>query len=413
MQLLTFLGTGRYSKTCYTWQEREKETAYIAEALCEFFKPESVRVFVTPEAQEMHGEQLKGCLKELDVEFVPIPSGKSETEIWEIFELVVNAVEPGSEVIFDITLGLRSIPLLVLLVSAFLQKARNVQIKGVYYGAFEVNRDRPPIFDMTPAIKLLDWLTATDKFLATGSSLELGQLLSTIQQDFYTNRSRQSNKTIKPTRLKSLGTTIQNISRSLELVRPMGLMEEAAKLQNIPVEELQTELGEFAKPFELLLSQIQEDYGQFALANSRQGDPKTVLKQQFLLLQWYGKKGLGTQGILLAREWIISALCIAQNIDYLDRNKRGLIERQLSLLSDWQREKGSDESVVDYAPSSISKTVEKVEDLAKFWSQLTEVRNDLAHTEMRVQSLAASRLDAYVKDELIQGIAALFPEWIE
>lgn len=413
MHLLTFLGTGNYSTTQYTWQGKDKETPYVAEALCEFFQPTSVRVFVTPEAREKHGSQLQERLSHLDFDFVAIPSGKSETEIWEIFDAVVSAVEPESEVLFDITHAFRSIPVLVLLASAFLQKARNVEIKGVYYGAYDFSTQKAPIFDITLAIKLLDWLTATDKFIATGSSLELGKLLSTIQKDFYTQTSGVSQSSEKPTRLKSVADRIQNISRSLELVRPMRLMEEAAKLQNLPMEQLQSQLGTFAKPFELLLNQIQRDYGQFALEESRKADPETVLKQQVSILRWYVEKGLDTQAILLAREWIISALCIAQKIDYLDRNKRGLIERQLSLMAEWQKEKGSEVSVMDYVPPSMVNAVANVEDLAKFWAQLTEVRNDLAHTEMRSQSLSATKLDAYVNEELTQKLRTLFPQWME
>lgn len=45
--------------------------------------------------------------------------------------------------------------------------------------------NRASIFDLTPAIKLLDWLTATDTFINTGSSQKLGQLLADIQIDFF------------------------------------------------------------------------------------------------------------------------------------------------------------------------------------------------------------------------------------
>lgn len=140
MQLLTVLGTGRYEKTCYTWQEKQVETRYVAHALCEFFQPDQVTVLVTTEAKEAHWNTLQETLgdrfKSTDV---LIPSGKVETEVWEIFDAVVNSVEPNAKVLFDITHAFRSIPLLVLLAAAFLQKARNVEIVGVYYGAFDAN----------------------------------------------------------------------------------------------------------------------------------------------------------------------------------------------------------------------------------------------------------------------------------
>jgi len=401
MQLITFIGTGRYETTLYTWQNKQVETPYVVEALCEFFQPEQVKVFVTLEAREHHWENLSNRLSErIPLTMVPIPSGKSETEIWEIFDAVVSAVEPGSKVLFDITHAFRSLPLLVLLAGAFLQKARNVEIKGVYYGAFEVNRLAPPIFDLTPAIKLLDWLTATDKFLATGSSLELGQLLSTIQQDFY-RQGKQKGAEIKPKQLRQLGDRIQAISRSLELIRPLDLMEEAAEIEKIPAEQLKTELGAFAKPFELLVERIQQDYGQFALPNSRQAAPDDVLQKKFLLLRWYVKKELGTQAILLAREWVVSALCIAEGIDYLDKSQRGEVEKQLGQMTG--ANSNLDQPIVSHVSSA--------QELSATWSKLTEYRNDIAHTQMRPTSISASKLQDYVNNELIPKLTSLFPQF--
>ncbi|NEO28568.1 MAG: TIGR02221 family CRISPR-associated protein, partial [Kamptonema sp. SIO4C4] len=44
MQLLTVLGTGKYTKTCYNWQDQQVETRYVAKALCDFFQPDQVTV---------------------------------------------------------------------------------------------------------------------------------------------------------------------------------------------------------------------------------------------------------------------------------------------------------------------------------------------------------------------------------
>lgn len=412
MQLLTFLGTGKYNTTCYTWQGREKETSFVAEALSEFFQPQQVKVFVTKEAREMYWEQLNNCLSErVQISPVSIPSGKSETEIWEIFEAVVNAVEPNSQVLFDITHAFRSIPLLVLLAAAFLQKARNVEIKGVYYGAFDVDRNRPPIFDLTPAIKLLDWLAATDKFLTTGSSIELGKLLSTIQHDFY-RQGKQKEAKIKPKLLQKLGVNIDSISRSLELIRPIDLMRESAKLQDIPPQQLQDELGAFAKPFELLLSQIQLDYGQFSVADSPETEPEIVLEKQFLLLKWYADKELGAQAILLAREWVVSALCIAQVTNYQNHKERDLIEKQLNLTVEWKKTKGSGISIADFTPPSILKAVKSVEELAATWSKLTAYRNDIAHPQVSPNPVSTATLRKYVKNKLISDLTTLFPQFV-
>ena len=87
VQLLTFLGTGKYQTTRYTWQEREIETPYVAKALCEFFQPDRVTVFVTSEAKDMHWESLKKELcSNLTLTEASIPFGQSEEDIWKIGE---------------------------------------------------------------------------------------------------------------------------------------------------------------------------------------------------------------------------------------------------------------------------------------------------------------------------------------
>lgn len=396
MQLLTVLGTGKYETTCYSWQGQQVETCYVTEALCEFFQPEKVVVLLTDEAKAMHWDGLKQKLGDrFPAVDVSIPSGKSEAEIWQIFDVVVDSVEPNSSVIFDITHAFRSIPLLVLLAAAFLQKARNAVIQGVYYGAKEANSKQAPIFDLTPAIKLLDWLTATDKFLSTGSAIELGQLLTHIQSDLHRQKAE-----VRPTRLSDLARKIQAISRSLELIRPLDLMQESAKLQKISTAALQDEVGVFAKPFELLFSQIQQDYGQFALPASDTTDSQ-ILQRQFLLLRWYVSKELATQAILLAREWIISALLAAEGSSYSDKTQRKAIENQLGCMIGENQD--LNQPIVCHVASAKR--------LSAIWSTLTKYRNDIAHAAENSHPTPAAKLQSYVKERLLLDLTELFPEF--
>ncbi len=154
-----------------------------------------------------------------DVECIPkdIPFGETEAETWEIFDVFVESIEPNTQLLFEITHAFRSIPILVLLGATFLRKAKNVDIQGLYCGLYRPGEPWTPIIDLTPALSLLDWLTATDKFITTGSSLELGQLLDRIQRDFY-RHPKPCKGDPKPTHLQSFGATIKDVSRSLELI---------------------------------------------------------------------------------------------------------------------------------------------------------------------------------------------------
>lgn len=163
MQLLTFLGIFRLETTQFTWEDKlllENPSPYVVEALLKLNNIKQITVFLTPEAEAHENwAGLMECIskfKGLSIQPVSIPSGRTEKEFWQLFDAVVSAVQPKSEIIFDITHAFRSIPFLAFLAAAFLQKARAVKVKGVYYGAFEREQPQTPILDLTSAIKLLD-----------------------------------------------------------------------------------------------------------------------------------------------------------------------------------------------------------------------------------------------------------------
>ncbi|MBC7225311.1 MAG: TIGR02221 family CRISPR-associated protein, partial [Anaerolineae bacterium] len=51
MKALSFLGTGNYQETTYVFRGEECRTHLFPKALCEFFRPSDLLVFVTEEAE--------------------------------------------------------------------------------------------------------------------------------------------------------------------------------------------------------------------------------------------------------------------------------------------------------------------------------------------------------------------------
>ena len=171
MKAFTFLGRGQLHKSTYVFDGREYETQFFAEAIVEFFSPESLCFFATesaakaPVSDENTCERLK-FLEELlrdrtKIVHIPIAEGANETELWEIFDIVVNNICDNEKVLFDITHGFRSLPFLTFLALAYVRNVRsNVKIERVIYGAYEaVERSNPkkPVFDLTPFVSLLYW----------------------------------------------------------------------------------------------------------------------------------------------------------------------------------------------------------------------------------------------------------------
>ena len=419
--LLTTLGTTKYTETVYFFgEQRADKTCYVAKALCQLFEIDRVVLLLTEEARATHWNCLQDCLPS-HVEKIAraIPEGKTEAETWEIFDVLVDSIEPNTQLLFDITHAFRSIPVLMLLGAALLRKAKNVEIQGLYYGLYRHGQAETPIIDLTPAIRLLDWLTASDKFISTGSAVELGQLLDRVQRDFY-RQQKPGKGDPRPTRLQGFGQAIRDISRSLELVRPVSLQEDLRKLQRHSTEELAKEAGQFAKPLGLLLQSIQDSYSQLALPAEKAADPQAQVQKHFQLLRWYVEKRLTTQAILLAREWVVSALCLCEGIqNYLEREARQGIEHQLGSLIPREEQLLGDlpatgsliqhqEQLQSLPP--IAAHVPDVQQLAKLWSRLSEYRNDVAHVQMKPKSLRSEVLESFVLQDLLPKLEALFPE---
>jgi hypothetical protein len=419
--LLTTLGTGDYTETTYFFgEQRADKTCYVAKALCQLFEIDRIILLLTEEARAKHWGRLQESLPpQVEKVAKAIPEGKTEAETWEIFDVLVDGIEPNSRLLFDITHAFRSIPLLVLLGAALLRKAKNVEIQGLYYGLYRPGQAETPIIDLTPAIRLLDWLTASDKFISTGSAVELGQLLDTVQRDFY-RQQKPGKGDPRPTRLQSFGQAIRDISRSLELVRPVSLQEDLRKLQRHSTQELAEEVGQFAKPFGLLLQSIQNSYSQLALPADQKEDPRAQVQKHFQLLRWYVEKRFTTQALLLAREWVVSALCLCEGIqNYLEREARQGIEHQLGSLIPRRKQPLGDppatgesvqqEEQLQFLPP-IAAHVSDVKQLADLWSCLSKYRNDVAHVQMNPDPLSGEALESFVLQKLLPSLEALFPE---
>lgn len=401
--LVTTIGTGNYTPTTYTFSTQESfRTSYVAEAICRLKGIPKAVFLLTQAARQKHWDPLQRCFGALGIEIEDrgIPDGQTEAETWQIFDTLVEAIPPNSQVIFDVTHAFRSIPILVVLGAAFLRTAKNVQIQGLYYGLYRPGQEHTPIVDLTPALRLLDWLTATDKFITTGSAQELGALLNTVQQDFHRHHKPG---VPKPLKLQGFGSTIQDISRSIELMRPISLLEKhLPRLLKQSTAELSQEVSTFAKPFSLLLSTIQSTYADLALP-ADDNSPRQQLYRQFQLLRWYIEKGHTLQAILFAREWIISALCISQGIcDYCDKEPRESAE---NLLGRYHTTPDHPDYLAAVAPHVSDPTA-----LAQLWSQLSEYRNDLAHTQMRPKPISAQTLGKFAP-KLVPTLTELFPHF--
>lgn len=239
-KFISMLGTSNYRSCIYTNGEEKIETRFIQKALIDIYmkdiKPEDkIVIFLTElakkrnwedcelsldgikgffeknnperleEAQKVFGNDekweaikqknigLKNILKENypeeNIVAISINDGKSEEEIWSIFEKIYKCIDEGDEVIFDITHGFRSLPMQALTVLNYARVMKNIKILGIHYGAFEVPGNEKPIFDLTSYNDILNWTDAVNTFIKYGNSNAI--------KDIFDEKVRSGNREIK------------------------------------------------------------------------------------------------------------------------------------------------------------------------------------------------------------------------
>jgi hypothetical protein len=396
MKAISFLGFNKrgYQETTYLnpLQSGKLKTKFVQEALVEFYKPETLYVLLTNTAEtgipdnetESTWKTLKKQL-EGKVDLKPIsnvPEGHSTDDIWRLFEMLTNCLHEGDRVLFDITNGFRSLPVLALIAVSYLRVVRQVQIEGLIYGAFDAkNKDNEtPIFNLLPIVKLLEWTTATDQFIKTGNGQALANLLHS------SNPSTEN-----------LAKSIDGIAQGLQLLRPMDVMREAAMLPDHIAAAAPT-VSQSVPPFATLLKRVEKDYSKFGLANP---DEYTIsaeasLLRQLEMVEWYAAKGQTVQALSLAREWLPSLLCYHFQLDPLSKANRDEMELLLRGGTDKDKETNTIIRQSLYLDQWLNIPKNKRKPLNNLWGgqdfNLSNLRNDVLHSGFRKSPKGAKNI---------------------
>lgn len=305
--LLTFLGTGKYEPCRYSFPtaaEPSDEVIYYSAALAGQLKPDRVVSLETAAAASKHGKELAAAFRALGCEHeaVRIPGGASETELWEIFGALTTHVPRGCTLHLDITHGFRSLPVLGFIALSYLRVTRDVNIGGIYYGAWEARDGATmvaPTFQLAPFLTLLDWTAAADQFFNSGSAVRLGDLLSQAQQTLWSNRGDQAPSEL-PKKLKSLGKSIRQSSMNLLLLRTGSLPGSAESVGKM-IDGAKAEASVFASPFLELLEPVREQLTRFS------GTDLETLRD---LVGWLAERGQTAASLTLASEWLTSYVMV-------------------------------------------------------------------------------------------------------
>jgi CRISPR-associated DxTHG motif protein len=390
-KIITFLG--KYPKeTQYSFAGQVFTGRVFAEALHQFTTYDRMLVFITEEAKESSWPVVEE-LGDVRIQPVLIPIGETTEQMWVIFDRILEFVDEEDTVIFDITHGLRSTPFLMFLFAAFLKFARNVMIEAVYYGAFELGNPKDnipaPVIDLSEFVNMLDWISATDRFISTGDGGTLTGLLRDEMPPGIQMKGDLAAREIGK-HLRSAANGIEKMSQALQMARPFEAMLSGAEISKI-LKVSKNHISVATRPFEALVDKIENSYGQFGLETPL--DPEFALPsltRQLGMVGWYLDHEQAVQAIWLMRELLISAfMAICGLFPFTDREKRVKVEQSFNKAA-YARYLNNEE-----------KTQESFDELSALpdpvcvitnWQKLTQMRNDIAHCAHRESAQSAADL---------------------
>jgi len=216
---LSFLGLGLphkggYEPTQYVLgNKKSKCTSFVQAAEIEILGAnnfDSIIIVATQKSHDLHFLELSKALEELGAkEISPIIISEEMTAQaqWEWFEKILPCIESGDELTVDLTHGYRAIPIVFSTAINFLQKAKNIRLKGAYYAAFEKNRDLVPIVDMRDFYIVNEWAEAVSRLVEDADARKMAQVAERAP-DFQC-AVLNSKDTIKA--LQELTATVRNV----------------------------------------------------------------------------------------------------------------------------------------------------------------------------------------------------------
>ncbi|MBW1705832.1 MAG: TIGR02221 family CRISPR-associated protein [Deltaproteobacteria bacterium] len=412
---MAFLGTNDYLACTYFSDDREmRDVRFVQEATLEFFcndwsKDDRILIFTTDEVVQKNWKDnghrdretgkyfkrngLKKCIKDLNLstpfQNVPIPEGKSEQEIWDIFKIVLDQLSQGDEVVFDITHAFRSIPMLAIVVLNYAKIMKKITLHGIYYGAFEVlgtipeakkiplKERRVPILDLTSFDQLMEWSLAINRFIEAGDAAHISRLANQSARSFL---SKTKGKDRSAHFLRRIAGDLDKFTKTLSTCRGLDISNVVNKL-NKDIRQLEESNYLPPEPFQPVFKQIKEQISLF------KGDS---VMDGISAVRWCLDHNLIQQGYTILRETLISHFVskIGENPRYLKNKNRQIVNQAVTIYAnnlsrkEWIKPAKDDPETT----RKFIKYFKTQKELVKIYNDLSDSRNDLNHAGYRTNA---------------------------
>jgi CRISPR-associated Csx2 family protein len=291
--------------------------AALAKAAIHFDK---ICILATDEAKSKHWNALESEIKALNLSAkalpLSIPKGANEDEFWEIFQTITDALEPDSDVYFDFTHGLRSIPVLSLVALDYAVKAKGSAIKELSYGAWERGAETCPVWDLSQFLVLRDWTSGVDSLLNSGDSRRLAQVSKPLSAAL-----KRSEQAAYPKSLEGLPRALQEFGDSIHLCHSPSLTKRACNLRALALQAV-SEARRFQslKPLALVLEQVADSVKQFPTLPD---EPHHFLRSQYAAAYYCLNHKLYMQAFTFTNEAFVTLLGILTGRETKEEREKG------------------------------------------------------------------------------------------
>lgn len=379
--LLFSIGIGGYNQTQYRIGNNLYQTRFSSLALYQAKEPDAVLVLATKRAYEKTFPTLCQSASEVglslsDSNVVLIPDGRTEDEIQQILNTIIDSVNPRDKVYLDITNSFRHLPFTYFSAIGFLTSLKQVDVE-VYYAAFEQGEPEAPVLNLTSLIQLNDWYHALRDLQEAGDIHRLAERIC--------SEARHERQTARE--LRHFASQLARLDESLSSGLPLevGLNAEAAlsALEKVPVEQLRS----FLKVGAEALRPLAEELRSFAIRPSVSDKARIELslpelERELRMIRWYLAHGQVDNALRLMREWVVNRVMLShQEVDWLDLRTRNRYEWAINALCKRRREgmvSGRPTSDSSPAPGLSASPIDS-STLGSLWTRLADARNAIAH----------------------------------
>lgn len=376
-KFITFLGTGPYKKCKYQFETQiSDEVIFIQEVLIKaictnFTSNDEILIFLDDGSRIANWEELSTILQNLNLRCKVIDiaiADKAKQDIWEIFNLIYSKVNEKDELFFDVTHSFRYLPMICFSVLSYAKYLKNINVKGIYYGAFElrdIKNNISPIINLTDCYNIMEWANAADLFTNYGITDKLKKLVNNKSE---IDKKDNSHKLVF--NINNI-TKIMNCNRGQKIVEANMFKSCYKQIDEISQERI-------LPVFKPILEKVQNKIKAFKLNDTTNFLPA---------VKWYLNHDMIPQGITILQEGLVTWILSKHQFDFQERNLRETLSAVLSRRFDNKTEWIPPRFYNDY-----KNQIDEIMDDEYFtlfcpiYKKITEIRNDVNHGGFRKNS---------------------------